>query len=285
MPGTEAKGSFGVRAGWAIGSSMPHRVRSLLARIGGPLLALLPLKAVAQWSQTITRATGSPPSYRARARMLSNWLTNNLMSLSLANWTDDDILRRCRISAVDEAKLHDGMAGPGVVLALPHMGSWDLAGAWCAQVGIPVTSVAEQLPKGAYERFRDARGAIGIKILPHRQREVMAALAADIAQGRMVCLLADRDLSARGIKVTWPGAQPAAEVSFPAGPALLAQQTGAQLRTAIVKFDGDSIQMSVSDPVVGDSPTQVTSQVAEHFSAAIQSSPSDWLMLQRFFRT
>jgi phosphatidylinositol dimannoside acyltransferase len=46
-------------------------------------------------------------------------------------------------------------AGRGVILALPHMGNYDLAGAWLIARGAgPVTVVAERLrPESVYDRF------------------------------------------------------------------------------------------------------------------------------------
>ncbi|KPC74263.1 lipid A biosynthesis acyltransferase, partial [Streptomyces sp. NRRL WC-3753] len=52
--------------------------------------------------------------------------------------------------------LTDGLAaGKGVILALPHLGNWDLAGAWVTRnLGVPFTTVAERLkPETLYDRF------------------------------------------------------------------------------------------------------------------------------------
>ena len=37
-------------------------------------------------------------------------------------------------------------AGKGIVLALPHLGNWEAAGAKAEEIGIPVLAVAEALP-------------------------------------------------------------------------------------------------------------------------------------------
>ncbi|GAB3958399.1 hypothetical protein GCM10027614_75840 [Micromonospora vulcania] len=39
----------------------------------------------------------------------------------------------------------DVAAGRGAVVALPHAGNWDAAGAWVAANGWPITTVAERL--------------------------------------------------------------------------------------------------------------------------------------------
>ena len=61
----------------------------------------------------------------------------------------------------------DVAAGRGAVVALPHAGNWDAAGAWVAATGWPITTVAERLkPEGVYERFLAFREGLGMEILP-----------------------------------------------------------------------------------------------------------------------
>ena len=64
--------------------------------------------------------------------------------------------------------LHAGMAaGKGVVMALPHVGSWEWGGAWLSMIGYPMISVAEPLkPPELYDYFVAQREAIGLTILP-----------------------------------------------------------------------------------------------------------------------
>ena len=58
-------------------------------------------------------------------------------------------------------------AGNGVILALPHMGNWDHAGAWLAGTGVPFTTVAERLkPESLFERFVEFRESLGMEVVP-----------------------------------------------------------------------------------------------------------------------
>lgn len=122
-------------------------------------------------------------------------------------------------------------AGRGVVIALPHAGNWDAAGAWVAANGWPITTVAERLkPEGVYERFLAFRQRLGMEILPTQggERPAFDVLVDRLRAGAVVPLLADRDLSARGVEVDFFGAR----TRMPAGPALLALRTGAPLYVA-----------------------------------------------------
>ena len=51
--------------------------------------------------------------------------------LALPAWSATEIRRR--ISVVNEHVLRDAYAGSGAVVAVPHSGNWDLAGAWATR--------------------------------------------------------------------------------------------------------------------------------------------------------
>ena len=95
--------------------------------------------------------------------------------------------------------------GRGAILALPHMGNWDQAGAWLVGHGHPV-----------HDRRRAAgagRAVRPVRRLPRVARDGGAAAdrwravaptpccASGCAPGGVICLLADRDLTERGVEV------------------------------------------------------------------------------------
>ncbi|MGV8847411.1 LpxL/LpxP family acyltransferase [Tessaracoccus sp.] len=268
---------------WTVGSRLPHWVRQVVCTVGPWFIAPLPVAGLRQWGDNVETIHGTQPSMSMRRGVVSAWLRNTLMSLSLARWSDDDVLRRCIVSDDDVAKLRRSLDGPGLVLVLPHMGSWDFAGAWCTRVGIKVLSVAERLPRGVYERFREARAGMGMDILPVGQPDLMRALANAVHGGRAVCLLSDRDLSGRGLEVPWPGASRV--VSVPAGPALLSRLTGCDLRVVSTAFRGDSVEIRVGDVIPISTPAVMMAQVVDGFAEAVQQDPTSWLMLQPMFRS
>ena len=67
----------------------------------------------------------------------------------------------------DEHQLRDAhAAGNGTILALPHMGNWDHAGAWLVLSGVPFTTVAERLePAALFDRFVAFREELGFEVL------------------------------------------------------------------------------------------------------------------------
>ncbi len=262
---------------WAIGSRLPHWARNVICSAGGWVIGTWSPAGVPAWEANVERLTGRPPTRAQRRELVGNWLRNNLMSLSLARWSDPDVLERASIPEADVAKLHTSLSETGLVLALPHMGSWDFAGAWCARIGIKVVSVAERLPDGLFEVFTEARAGMGMDIHPVDHPQLMTVLADDVRAGSMVCLLSDRDLSGHGIPTDFGGVT----AHVPAGPALLARRTGADLRTVAIHFDGDRVQMAVSDPVPRGPVRDMMQSVVDDFVDSARRHPTSWLMMRQ----
>jgi lauroyl/myristoyl acyltransferase len=96
-------------------------------------------------------------------------------------------------------------AGRGVVFALPHMGNYDLAGAWILAKGAgSVATVAERLqPESVYDRFVAFREGLGVEVLPASggTSSAFAVLVQRLRAGRLVCLVCDRDVTGGGMEV------------------------------------------------------------------------------------
>ncbi|RNL83632.1 phosphatidylinositol mannoside acyltransferase [Halostreptopolyspora alba] len=198
------------------------------------------------------------------------------------------ITERTRATGIEELEARI-RAGRGVVAALPHMGNWDHAGAWITMRGTPLTTVAQRVrPESVFNRFLAFRTGLGMEVLPLTGGEGNNAgrLARRLREGRLVCLLADRDLTPGGIEVTFFG-EPA---RMPAGPAALAERTGAALMPVSLWYEGPEWRIRVHDeipvPAGGDRVARVramTQELAHVFEGAIAEHPEDWHMLQRVF--
>ncbi|WBB52198.1 phosphatidylinositol mannoside acyltransferase [Verrucosispora sp. WMMD573] len=185
----------------------------------------------------------------------------------------------------------DVAAGRGAVVALPHAGNWDTAGAWVAANGWPLSTVAERLkPEGVFERFVAFRQGLGMEILPTNggARPAIDVLTDRLAAGAVVPLLADRDLSTRGVEVNFFGGR----TRMPAGPALLALRTGAPLYVASMWYEPDAACASLVGPLAVPGPEagtldvrvrSLTQLIADGLAAGIARHPEDWHMLQRMW--
>jgi KDO2-lipid IV(A) lauroyltransferase len=176
-------------------------------------------------------------------------------------------------------------AKTGVIVALPHAGNWDHAGAYFCAKDIHLVTVAERLkPEKLFLKFLRYRQAMGMEVLPLDGR-VMGTLAQRLRQGCLVALVADRDLSRSGIDVDFFGGPS----RMPAGPALLALKTKAPLITAFVSYTESGIHIDFNEvaiPTAGSEQEKVETVVqltARHFENGISEHPEDWHMLQRIW--
>jgi phosphatidylinositol dimannoside acyltransferase len=180
-------------------------------------------------------------------------------------------------------------AGRGVVFALPHMGNWEHAGAWIVARGVDgFTTVAERLkPDSVYEKFVAFRESLGMEVLPATGGvSRFGVLAQRLRAGRLICLLADRDVTGAGIEVDFFGEK----ARMMGGSAALAVQTGAALMPVTLWYVdggwGAHIHEEIPVPAGGTRQEQIaamTQRLASVFEAAIAEHPQDWHMLQRVF--
>ncbi|MEU2334194.1 phosphatidylinositol mannoside acyltransferase [Streptomyces sp. NPDC006654] len=223
----------------------------------------------------------------SRAGMRS-YLRYWMESFRLPAWSEQRV--RAGFAPKDLHHLTDGLAsGRGVIIALPHLANWDLAGAWVTtELKTPFTTVAERLkPETLYDRFVAYREGLGMEVLPHSGGSAFGTLARRLRDGGLVCLVADRDLSESGVEVDFFGAT----ARMPAGPALLAQQTGAHLLPVTLWYDDTPVMKGrvhapIEVPESGDrtSKTSVMTQaLADAFATGIADHPEDWHMLQRLW--
>jgi KDO2-lipid IV(A) lauroyltransferase len=180
--------------------------------------------------------------------------------------------------------------GRGVIYALPHSGQYEAAGAWIIARGAgSFTTVAERLkPEEVFQKFLKFRQGLGMEVLPTSGGpHPFGVMAQRLRAGKLVCLVADRDLSDTAVEVKFFGE----EALMPAGPAALAIQTGAALMPVSCWFVGDDewgtyVHDEIPVPAGGDRKAKVavmTQQLATTFEQGIREHPHDWHMLQRLF--
>ena len=174
----------------------------------------------------------------------------------------------------------------GCIIALPHAGNWDHAAAYFCSTGIPITAVVERLkPEAIFKKFLAYRQSIGIEAISHREKTI-PILMERLNQGKLVALVADRDMSRNGIEVNFLGGI----AKMPAGPAILAIKSGSPLVTAYIRYLDEGIEIifdeTIQLPISGSEEEQiriVTQSMADNFAKRIQDSPVDWHMLQRIW--
>jgi KDO2-lipid IV(A) lauroyltransferase len=278
-------------AGWSTVKKLPEPVAARLGRTIADLTWRRRGKSVLRLESNLARVV--PDASPERLEQLSkagmrSYLRYWMESFRLPSWSADRVRNGFDISDVHH--LTDGLASDkGVILALPHLGNWDLAGAWVTtELETPFTTVAERLkPETLYDRFVAYRESLGMEVLPHEGGSAFGTLAHRLRAGGLVCLVADRDLSESGVEVKFFGDT----ARMPAGPAILAQQTGALLLPVTLWYDESPVMRGrvhapIEVPETGtraEKTSVMTQALADAFATGIADHPEDWHMLQRLW--
>jgi len=255
--------SIGRRAVKANGKSV-QRLRSNLSRVKPEL-------SQSELDDLVSRSFDSYMRYWCDTFRIQDWSVERIQrSVTLNNG-------HLLIDAVQ--------TGKGVVVALPHSGNWDHAGAYFCSIGLPLVTVAERLkPEALFQKFLAYRGSMGFEVLSLDSRSFVTLLKR-AREKRLIALVADRDLSRSGVDVEFFG-HPS---RMPAGPALLAIKTGIPLVVAHVSYKAIGIHIDFTEvhiPAEGSESEKISATVqacADLFAKGIAQHPEDWHMLQRIW--
>jgi phosphatidylinositol dimannoside acyltransferase len=278
---------------WALVRRMPERPAYALFDLIADLVWRRRGAAVTRLEANLRRAR--PAADEAELRSLSragmrSYLRYWCDAFRLPDWSHQRVVSTVRVVGEEHLRAATGTGARGLVAALMHMGNWDHAGAWASLTGVPVVTVAERLrPERLYRRFLAYREGLGMEILPLTggERDLLDVLSQRLRAGRLVPLLADRDLRSTGIGVDLLGEA----TRMPPGPAMLALRTGAALHPVSIWHDpaeaGGRLVIRFHDEVrppptgrTREKVTDMTQRVADEFGAAITAHPEHWHMLQ-----
>lgn len=284
-------GAYGYLAGWHGVRALPEPAAGWLFDRAADLIARRNGGGVRQLRGNLRRVTGGrlaePELDRLVNAAVRSYARYWMETFRLPSMSAQSILSR--VTTIGWEHVQAGIdAGRGVILALPHSGNWEVAGIYLIDRGYPFATVAERLePEILFDRFVSYRESLGMRILPLTggARPPAEVLTERLRAGEVICLLADRDLSRRGIEVRFFG-EP---TRMPAGPALLAATTGATLLPVHTTYRPDGWDQWVGPPIeLGDGRLRDrvrlgTQRLADVFAERIAAHPADWHMLQKLW--
>jgi phosphatidylinositol dimannoside acyltransferase len=262
------------------------RGRRLFSRVGRLAYRVLPrvrATVAANQGRVVGRDPADPIVQAATVEAFESYARFWFDAFHAAHWSDEEVLRRFRADGGEEID-RALEAGAGAIIALPHMGNWDVAGRWLDARDQGPVVVAERLkPDRLFELFVAHRERLGMEVVGLNGEGVGRQLTAALKRNRVVCLVADRDLGGGGVPVEMFGATR----RLPAGPALLSITTGAPLLTASIREEAGGYRLVILAPppveLTGERRRDVvtlTRALAHVFERSIAASPTDWHMFQ-----
>ena len=272
---------------WKLLRALPEKTAYSLFSRGAKWLVKRDGKSVQRLRKNLHRVTPdlSKPQMNALLEdAMVSYMRYWCDTFRFPNWDKERI--NSTVTVTREELLLDGIkSGRGVIVALPHAGNWDHAGAYFCLKGIHLVTVAERLkPERLFNEFLRYRQAMGMEVLALDSRSIVT-LEQRLREGHLIALVADRDLSKSGIDVRFFG-KPA---RMPAGPAVLALKTGAVFLTAFVNYTKTGIHITFDEISIPKSGTQedkvsaLVQESANNFERGIAQHPQDWHMLQRIW--
>jgi phosphatidylinositol dimannoside acyltransferase len=300
---SERLGSAAFGAGWNLVCRLPEPMARALFNFGadvawrrqGPGVRVLEGNLV-RVLRTDSAFSDTDTEFGAELRALSRQVMRSyaryyLEAFRLQIIPDERIRAGMHVNQANvDLTLEHMKDGRGVIYALPHMGDFEQAGRWVILVGAgSFTTVAERLkPESVFQRFLAFRQGLGMEVLattggPHP----FGVMAQRLRAGKLICIVADRDLSDTGVEVEFFGEK----ALLPAGPAALAVQTGAALMPVSCWFVGETewaahVYDEIPVPAEGsrkEKAAAMTQALATVFEQAIREHPEDWHMLQKVF--
>jgi KDO2-lipid IV(A) lauroyltransferase len=227
----------------------------------------------------------STAAQQAIARATFRNLGKHLVDFSrLRHFTPEAFPRLCTVEGLDQA-LALLQRGRGLLIISAHFGSWELAPAIAAYLGMPVWVIVRPLDNAVLDQVvEDYRQRCGYRIIPKRQALAQSLQA--LRQGAAVAVLMDQSsLRREGMAVEFFGIK----AYTSKGPALLALRAQCPVIGAFLVREAPGRHRLVLTPEIPVQRTGNTSRDLEEntrafnrvIEAYIRRYPDPWFWLHR----
>ena len=173
--------------------------------------------------------------------------------------------------------------GRGVIMAVPHMGSWDVAGSYAAALGYQISAVAERFPGSLNDAVVNTRQRFGLSVIMIG-RAAVRALTESLHANHIVALLCDLE-QGPGTEIRFFGRR----AIVPGGPAALAIKTGAALMPGTQYAAGvGRYHIQLDAPLAvneGETKERLMQRVIDRFEDFIRERPEQWYAFRPMFKT
>ena len=257
----------------------PSLLYATAARAGAAFYLVNPLRrgpARSNYAAVLGRPVEDPEVRRVVRRASANYGRMLADFLLMGSLSAEDVERMLSIGGKEhiDAAL---AGGRGAILALPHMGSWDLCGSLASILGYRILAVAEPMPGSLNREIIETRSHHGLDIVMLGRRaipEIRGALAAN----HLVALLCDLP-HGPGVRVAMFGRH----AVVPVGPGSLAcRHQCPVVPVCSWRVTPGTYRVHADPPIAPpEAPTresarEVMQQIAGRFEGFVRAHPEDW---------
>jgi len=271
-------------AGARLVRAFPAGARHAAAAPGGTAWYWLSARqrraALDNYAAALGREPSDPEVASVARRAFQNYGRMLIDFLLLGSISNEELVSRVSIAGrehIDAALAR----GRGAIVAVPHMGSWDMAGSYAAAVGYPVFAVAERFPGSLNDAVVRTRERFGLAVIT-LGRSAVRAITEALRQNGAVALLCDLQ-QGPGVTVRFFGRR----AIVPSGPAAFALKTGAVLLPSYqdspepgrhVIYVGEALT-----PTEGETKESLTQRIIDRLEDYIRRRPDQWFAFRPMF--
>ena len=274
------------RVGARVTRALPSAPRYALAGAGGSLWYLLSpaqrRSAVGNYAAVLGLDREHPDAARVARRAFANYGRMLADFVLIGSLGREELVARVTVDGREH--LDTALAaGRGVLMAVPHMGSWDMGGSFAGSMGYRMSTVATRFPGSLDAAVAETRQALGLRVIP-LERAAVKAIGDELAANAVVALLCDLP-HGPGIEVDFFGHR----AVVPPGAASFAARTGAVVLPACVWRSAPGryhvhIEPPLEPPAAGKQAARDLMQsVVRHFEQFIRPRPDQWYAFRPLF--
>jgi lauroyl/myristoyl acyltransferase len=236
--------------------------------------------ALDNYAAALGRDPSDPEVARVARHAFQNYGRMLTDFLLLGSLTPDELLRRVTLEGREH--LDAALArGRGAIMAVPHMGSWDMAGSYAGALGYPIAAVAERFPGSLNDAVVRTRQRFGLNVIM-LGRSAVRGITQALQANSIVGLLCDLE-QGPGVSVRFFGKRSI----VPGGPAAIALKTGAALMLACqYATTPGHHHVHLDAPLTlaeGETKESLMQRVVNRFEDFIRERPQQWYAFRPMF--
>lgn len=174
----------------------------------------------------------------------------------------------------------------GAVIALPHMGNWDLAGVACSRFGIPLMALARAQNNPYVEAWMQRNRLDNFEALDRRYTSAFVRIVHHLKGGGAFAILPDVRHNKPAVPVTVFGKP---DVQLGKGVSKFARMANVPIVPFFMeRLDADHHRLHLGEPIFPDleadadaDAVRITQQVWDLFEAKIREQPEQWFWFNR----